>query len=78
MGDKRVLCSSPRLIQDIGLPYYILMAVSADHSGVYSKFIARLSRLGFTILCLGITIDDGGTSEKSNELFVIICQRNFL
>jgi len=73
MEDERMLCSPPRLIQDISLPYCMLMAVFADHSGVYSKFIAGLSRLGSTILYLGITIDDGGTSEKSNELFVIYC-----
>jgi len=67
MGDKEALCGPPILAQDIGLPRYMLTAVSAGLSWMYSRFIAGLEKLGFAILCLGATIDDGGRSERSNE-----------
>jgi len=66
MGDKEMLCGPPMLTQDIGLLYCMLTVVFAGLSWVYSKFIAGLEKLGFTILCLDATINDGGKSEKSN------------
>jgi len=65
MGDKEALRSPPTLTQDIGLPCCMLTAVSAGRSRVYSRFIAGLIRLGFTILRSGATIDDGGKSARS-------------
>jgi len=68
MGDKEILHGSPILAQDIGLPCWTLTAVSVGLSQVYSRFIAGLKKLGFTILCSGTTINDGGKSERSNVM----------
>jgi len=51
----------------------MLMAVSAGHSRVYSRFITELTRLEFAIFYSDITIDNGSKSERSTDMITTYC-----
>jgi len=76
MGEEKMLQGPPMLTQDLGHLCCMLIAVSSGLAVVCLRlmFIAKLlfKLFGFTILHLGATITDGGKSERSSGVNIMM------
>jgi len=71
MRKGELLQGPPILAEDVRYPQYILTVVFVGYSLLGSMlweniFMSRFTELKFTMLCLGTTISDGGSSKRSD------------